>query len=70
MSLLTYIPFLVLIVSKDLECGPLDDSLTNIHWLGRMSTSSLERHPTKPKAEKENQHVNSLMLQVSLYCLL
>lgn len=50
-------------LSKDLECGPLDDSLTNIHWLGRMSTSSLEHHPTKPKAEKENQHVNSLMLQ-------
>ncbi|KAK7895951.1 hypothetical protein WMY93_021276 [Mugilogobius chulae] len=46
--------------SKDLECGPLDDSLTNIQWLGRMSTCSLEQHPTKPTAAK-NLHASVVL---------
>uniref|UniRef100_A0A8C6SBU9 Forkhead box protein M1 n=1 Tax=Neogobius melanostomus TaxID=47308 RepID=A0A8C6SBU9_9GOBI len=45
-------------LGKDLECGPLDDSLTNIQWLGRMSTCSLETRPAKPIADKENLNVS------------
>lgn len=51
-------------LSKDLECGPLDDSLTNIQWLGRMSTCSLEPQPSISTADKENLNV-SHMLQSS-----
>uniref|UniRef100_A0A3B3ZCT5 Forkhead box protein M1 n=1 Tax=Periophthalmus magnuspinnatus TaxID=409849 RepID=A0A3B3ZCT5_9GOBI len=50
---------------KDMECGPLDDSLTNIQWLGRMNTCSLEQHPTKPITDKEKLQV-SQVLQVRL----
>ncbi|TKS90542.1 Forkhead box protein M1 [Collichthys lucidus] len=39
--------------NKDLECGPLDDSLTNIQWLGRMNT--LEPDPAAQTSNKENQ---------------
>lgn len=46
---------------KDLECGPLDDSLTNIQWLGRMSTCSLEPHPSKTIADKENLNVSQVL---------
>ncbi|KAI3366667.1 hypothetical protein L3Q82_009350 [Scortum barcoo] len=48
-------------MNKDLDCGPLDDSLTNIQWLGRMSTCSMEPDPTKQ--EKENQNSNSQSFQ-------
>lgn len=34
-------------LNKDLDCGPLDDSLTNIQWLGTMSTCALESDPAK-----------------------
>lgn len=47
-------------LGKDLECGPLDDSLTNIQWLGRMSTSS-EPHPSKSMADKENPNVPKML---------
>lgn len=43
-------------LGKDLERGPLDGSLTNIHWLGRMSTNSLQEQPSKPVVEKENSN--------------
>ncbi|XP_030197592.1 forkhead box protein M1 isoform X1 [Gadus morhua] len=35
--------------NKDLDCSPLDDSLTNMQWLGRMSTDT-----EKSEREKEN----------------
>ncbi|XP_034528889.1 forkhead box protein M1 isoform X2 [Notolabrus celidotus] len=44
---------------KDLECGPLDDSLTNIQWLGKMSTCDFEPEPAKQMANKENNPLNS-----------
>lgn len=50
-------------LGKDLECGPLDDSLTNIQWLGRMSTYSLDSHPARLIADKEKLLVNSQMFQ-------
>ncbi|XP_038137293.1 forkhead box protein M1 [Cyprinodon tularosa] len=34
--------------------SPLDDSLTNIQWLGKMNTSSLEPHLANDSAEKES----------------
>ncbi|CAJ1054686.1 forkhead box protein M1 isoform X2 [Xyrichtys novacula] len=40
---------------KDLECRPLDDSLTNIQWLGKMNTSDMEPDSSKQPANKENQ---------------
>ncbi|XP_055087591.1 forkhead box protein M1 [Periophthalmus magnuspinnatus] len=46
---------------KDMECGPLDDSLTNIQWLGRMNTCSLEQHPTKPITDKEKLQVSQVL---------
>ncbi|XP_044041752.1 forkhead box protein M1 isoform X2 [Siniperca chuatsi] len=45
-------------LNKDLDCGPLDDSLTNIQWLGRMSTCALEPDPAKQMTNKENQNSN------------
>ncbi|CAL8329308.1 unnamed protein product [Boreogadus saida] len=35
--------------NKDLDCSPLDDSLTNMQWLGRMSTDT-----EKSEGSKEN----------------
>ncbi|XP_069020972.1 forkhead box protein M1 isoform X2 [Embiotoca jacksoni] len=43
-------------LNKDVNCGPLDDSLTNIQWLGKMSTCALEPDPAKQMANKENQN--------------
>lgn len=57
-------------MNKDLDCGPLDDSLTNIQWLGRMSTSGFEPDPAKQMTNKENQDSNSQMFQVSWSLLL
>uniref|UniRef100_A0A8C7VLJ5 Forkhead box protein M1 n=1 Tax=Oncorhynchus mykiss TaxID=8022 RepID=A0A8C7VLJ5_ONCMY len=41
-------------VNRDLDCSPLDDSLTNIQWLGRMNTDGLDPDPAKKAANKEN----------------
>ncbi|XP_026182487.1 forkhead box protein M1 [Mastacembelus armatus] len=51
-------------LTKELECGPLDDSLTNIQWLGRMSTSAFEPGSTKQMINKENQDSCSQAFQV------
>ncbi|XP_035529077.1 forkhead box protein M1 [Morone saxatilis] len=51
------------ILNKDLDGGPLDDSLTNIQWLGRMSTCALEPDPDKQTSNKENQVLNSQTFQ-------
>ncbi|KAM9335101.1 forkhead box protein M1 [Symphorus nematophorus] len=50
-------------LNRDLDCGPLDDSLTNIQWLGRMSTCALEPDPAKQMANKENQDPDSQIFQ-------
>ncbi|XP_071368422.1 forkhead box protein M1 [Centroberyx affinis] len=41
-------------LNKDLDCSPLDDSLTNIQWLGRMNTCALGPDSAKKEANKEN----------------
>uniref|UniRef100_I3IU09 Forkhead box protein M1 n=2 Tax=Oreochromis TaxID=8139 RepID=I3IU09_ORENI len=43
-------------VNKDVTCNPLDDSLTDLHWLGKMSTCDLEPNSTKQLSSKENQN--------------
>lgn len=48
--------------NKDLDCSPLDDSLTNIQWLGRMSTDGLGPESSTECANKENQE-SSTQLQ-------
>lgn len=48
-----------------MDSGRLDDSLTNIQWLGRMSTCALQSDPAKQKTNKENQSPNSQAFQVS-----
>ncbi|XP_037616817.1 forkhead box protein M1 isoform X1 [Sebastes umbrosus] len=53
-------------LNKELECGPLDDSLTNIQWLGRMDTCVLEADPAKQTANKENQNPNSQTIQIDV----
>ncbi|KAM4614895.1 forkhead box protein M1 [Polymixia lowei] len=45
-------------LNKDLDCSPLDDSLTNIQWLGQMSTDGFGPDPAKKEANKEN-HTSS-----------
>ncbi|XP_040005380.1 forkhead box protein M1 isoform X2 [Xiphias gladius] len=50
-------------LNHELECGPLDDSLTNIQWLGRMSTCAIEPDPTKLLTNKENQNPSSQPFQ-------
>ncbi|XP_035282829.1 forkhead box protein M1-like [Anguilla anguilla] len=42
-------------LNKELDCNPLDDSLTNIQWLGGMSTDGLAPNPGKKDHNKENQ---------------
>ncbi|KAI4802783.1 hypothetical protein KUCAC02_006359 [Chaenocephalus aceratus] len=46
-------------LNKELECGPLDDSLTNIQWLGRMNTCGFQPDPVKQMAIKENLTMSS-----------
>lgn len=46
-------------LNKELECGPLDDSLTNIQWLGRMNTCGFQPDPVKQMAVKENLTMSS-----------
>lgn len=41
-------------MNLDGSSSPLDDSLTNIQWLGKMNTSSLEPHLANDSAEKES----------------
>ncbi|KAL3977167.1 ubiquitin carboxyl-terminal hydrolase 26/29/37 [Sarotherodon galilaeus] len=43
-------------VNKDVNCGPFDDSLTDLQWLGKMSTCALEPNSTKQLSSKENQN--------------
>ncbi|KAM3858954.1 LOW QUALITY PROTEIN: forkhead box protein M1 [Diretmus argenteus] len=43
-------------VNKELDCSPLDDSLTNIQWLGRMSTDVLGPDPSKKVVNKESDN--------------
>ncbi|KAM7367277.1 hypothetical protein PAMP_015191 [Pampus punctatissimus] len=50
-------------MNKDLDCGPLDDSLTNIQWLGKMSTCAFEPDPAKTMFNKENQNSDSQTFQ-------
>ncbi|KAM7378429.1 hypothetical protein PAMA_013371 [Pampus argenteus] len=50
-------------LNKDLDCGPLDDSLTNIQWLGKMSTCAFEPDPAKTMFNKENQNSDSQTFQ-------
>ncbi|XP_029020079.1 forkhead box protein M1 isoform X2 [Betta splendens] len=51
------------LLNKELECGPLDDSLTNIHWLGKMSTCTIEPEPTREESNKENPNTPLQALQ-------
>uniref|UniRef100_A0A3P8U1W9 Forkhead box protein M1 n=1 Tax=Amphiprion percula TaxID=161767 RepID=A0A3P8U1W9_AMPPE len=44
--------------------GPLDDSLTNIQWLGKMSTCTFEADPSKQMPLKENQNPPAQTFQV------
>uniref|UniRef100_A0A3B5M4J3 Forkhead box protein M1 n=1 Tax=Xiphophorus couchianus TaxID=32473 RepID=A0A3B5M4J3_9TELE len=37
------------------DCSPLDDSLTNIQWLGKMNTSALEPHLANQTIDKEKK---------------
>ncbi|CAG5927414.1 unnamed protein product [Menidia menidia] len=50
-------------LNKDANGSPLDDSLTNIQWLGRMSTCTLQPDPSKQTSNKENQIPSSQTLQ-------
>ncbi|XP_041716925.2 forkhead box protein M1 isoform X2 [Coregonus clupeaformis] len=50
-------------LNRDLDCSPLDDSLTNIQWLGRMNTDSLGPDPAKKAANKENHDACQQILQ-------
>ncbi|XP_033470513.2 forkhead box protein M1 isoform X1 [Epinephelus lanceolatus] len=47
-------------LNKELECGPLDDSLTDIQWLGRKNTCPIKPDPAKQTANKENQTPSQL----------
>lgn len=46
-------------MNKDVDGGRLDDSLTNIQWLGKMSSSTLESGSAKGTSSQENQEPNS-----------
>ncbi|CAL8242172.1 unnamed protein product [Merluccius merluccius] len=58
--------------NKDLDCSPLDDSLTNIQWLGRMSTDdvgpkTVKGDMVKGEVEKENYNASQQEPQVRLF---
>lgn len=57
--------FFLFSVSKDGTGGPLDDSLTNIQWLGKMNTCVLVSEPAKQTQDKENQVPAPQAAQVS-----
>uniref|UniRef100_A0A8C1UPZ4 Forkhead box protein M1 n=1 Tax=Cyprinus carpio TaxID=7962 RepID=A0A8C1UPZ4_CYPCA len=44
-------------VKKETECFPLDDSLTNIHWLGKMSSDGLGSESNQKCTGKDNPSV-------------
>uniref|UniRef100_A0A672YEK0 Forkhead box protein M1 n=1 Tax=Sphaeramia orbicularis TaxID=375764 RepID=A0A672YEK0_9TELE len=50
-------------LKKEVAEGPLDDSLSNIQWLGKITTSPLEPDLPTPMVNKENQNSNSQVLQ-------
>lgn len=50
-------------VNKDVDRARLDDSLTNIQWLGKMNTCTLDSG--KKTVDEENQNPNSQAFQVS-----
>ncbi|XP_048865488.1 forkhead box protein M1 [Brienomyrus brachyistius] len=50
-------------LNKGLDCNPLDDSLTNIQWLGRMSTDGLESNSIQKVFKKESREFNPKLLQ-------
>lgn len=52
-------------VNKEVDGGRLDDSLTNIQWLGKMSSSTLESGQAKGVTGQENQEPN---LQTQVGC--
>lgn len=58
--------YLSLLINKDASCSPLDDSLTNIQWLGKMNTSDLEPHLANQINDKENELQAPKDSQVSL----
>lgn len=51
-------------LNRDLDCSPLDDSLTNIQWLGRMSTDGLGPDDSKKTSNKENLDASAQNLQL------
>ncbi|XP_036374372.1 forkhead box protein M1 [Megalops cyprinoides] len=55
-------------LNKELDCSPLDDSLTNIQWLGGMSTDGLAADPGKKDPNKENQESCPQLLQPPKGC--
>ncbi|MBN3320879.1 FOXM1 protein, partial [Atractosteus spatula] len=60
--------FLFFPVNKESDCSPLDESLTNIHWLGGMSSDGLTPCAVNEQSSKENQ--DSQMSQVIVLLLL
>ncbi|KAM4712167.1 forkhead box protein M1 isoform 2-T2 [Anableps anableps] len=42
-------------IQSNASCSPLDDSLTNIQWLGKMNTNSLEPHLANQITDKEKK---------------
>ncbi|XP_061108694.1 forkhead box protein M1-like isoform X2 [Conger conger] len=56
-------PISVKPLNKELDCCPLDDSLTNIQWLGGMSTDGLAPNPRKKDPNKENRVPRPQLLQ-------
>lgn len=50
---------------KDLSCDPLDDSLSNIHWLGKMKSAILE---AENRSGKENMKPASAQPQTPGVC--
>lgn len=48
------LPCVFLSVKNEPDCSPLDDSLTNIQWLGRMNAHVATADPAKKDSNKEN----------------
>lgn len=48
---------MLLSVKNEPDCSPLDDSLTNIQWLGRMNTQVSGVEPENKESNKENLEV-------------
>lgn len=46
--------FVLLSVKTEQDCSVLDNSLTNIQWLGRMSTQVSGAEAEKKESNKEN----------------